>query len=61
MTDKEMIEQKTKEFQDCISGVMSKLYQQGSETPDMSNMDPEMMSKMASQMGDSAPTIDEVD
>ena len=27
MTDKEMIEQKTKEFQDTISGVMSKLYQ----------------------------------
>ena len=34
--------------------------------PDMSNMDPEMMAKMASQMGamptnNSEPTIDEVD
>ena len=59
-------EQKTKEFQDCISPIMSKLYQgQGGEggegsgmpggmpggMPDMSNMDPEMMAKMASAMG----------
>ena len=63
-TNKEMIEQKTKEFQDSISPIMSKLYQggEGSEgagnegagaggMPDMSNMDPEMMAKMASAMG----------
>ena len=61
-TDKEMIEQKTKEFQDCISPIMSKLYQGGEGAegagaegaggmPDMSNMDPEMMAKMASAMG----------
>jgi len=88
-TDKEMIEQKTKEFQDSISPIMSKLYKggEGSEgagnegaggsggMPDMSNMDPEMMAKMASAMGGmpgagagagteepkSAVTIDEVD
>ena len=83
-TDKEMIEQKTKEFQDCISPIMSKLYQGGEGAegagtegaggmPDMSNMDPEMMAKMASAMGGmpgagagteaSKPevTIDEVD
>ena len=83
-TDKEMIEQKTKEFQDCISPIMSKLYQGGAEgegtegaggMPDMSNMDPEMMAKMASAMGGmsggmpgsgkeepkSEVTIDEVD
>ena len=80
-TDKEMIEQKTKEFQDCISPIMSKLYKGGEGAegagtegamPDMSNMDPEMMAKMASAMGgmpgagaDTEPkpevTIDEVD
>ena len=31
-TDKEMIEQKTKEFQDCISPIMSKLYKDGAGT-----------------------------
>ena len=58
MTDKEMVEQKMKEFQDCISPIMSKLYgQEGDQSmpaggmPDMSGMDPEMMAKMASQMG----------
>ena len=63
-TDKSSIEQKTKELQDSLSPIMSKLYSQnGSNMPDMSNLDPEMMSKMASQMNsnESQPTIDEVD
>ena len=66
MTDKEMIEQKTKEFQNIISPIMSKLYQGngGGGMPDMSNIDPEMMSKMrenAMPTSNSDVTIDEVD
>ena len=78
MTDKIMVEQKMKELQDSVSPIMSKLYgQAGGDAPgaggmpDMSNLDPEMMAKMASQMGGggmpsmpsetSQPTIDEVD
>ena len=51
MTDKEMIEQKTKEFQGSISGIMGKLYQ----GQDMSGGMPENPSP------ESGPTIDEVD
>ncbi len=76
MTDKTMVEQKMKELQDSVSPIMSKLYDNNGQPgaggmPDMSNLDPEMMAKMASQMGGggmpsmpsetSQPTIDEVD
>lgn len=60
-TTKEELEQKTKEFNDCISPIMSKLYQGDAGgmpggMPDMSNMDPEMMAKMAGAMGGGMPT-----
>ena len=76
MTDKTMVEQKMKELQNSVSPIMSKLYDNNGQPgaggmPDMSNLDPEMMAKMASQMGGggmpsmpsetSQPTIDEVD
>jgi heat shock protein 1/8 len=75
-TTKEELEQKTKEFNDYISPIMGKLYQGDAGgmpggMPDMSNMDPEMMEKMAGAMGggiskegpEKTPevTIDEVD
>ena len=59
MTDKEMIEQKTKEFQEGISGVMSKLYQ-GQGMP--GGMPSEMPGGMPENVSpESGPTIDEVD
>ena len=75
MTDKDMVEQKMKELQDSLSPIMSKLYEDQGQgmpgsggmpgaggMPDMSGIDPEMMAKMAGQMGaGSEPTIDEVD
>ena len=74
MTDKDMVEQKMKELQDSLSPIMSKLYEDQGQAgaggmpggmPDMSGIDPEMMAKMAGQMGakeePSQPTIDEVD
>ena len=69
-----MVEQKMKELQDSLSPIMSKLYEDQGQAgagagaggmPDMSGIDPEMMAKMAGQMGakeePSQPTIDEVD
>ena len=74
MTDKDMVEQKMKELQDSLSPIMSKLYEDQGQAgaggmpggmPDMSGIDPEMMAKMAGQMGAKEeplqPTIDEVD
>ena len=78
MTDKPMVEQKMKELQDGLSPIMSKLYDKEAGAgqgmpgmPDMSNLDPEMMAKMAGAMGGGAmggsepepsvATIDEVD
>jgi len=62
MTDKEMIEQKTKEFQEGISGVMSKLYQ-GQDMPGgMPGMPGDMPGGMPENVPpESGPTIDEVD
>ena len=62
MTDKEMIEQKTKEFQDIISPIMSKLYQGngGGGMPDMSNMG-SGMEENEMPSSNSGVTIDEVD
>ena len=58
MTDKPMVEQKMKELQDGLSPIMSKLYDKEAGAgqgmpgmPDMSNLDPEMMAKMAGAMG----------
>jgi heat shock protein 1/8 len=59
MTDKPMVEQKMKELQEGLSPIMSKLYDKGDGPgpgpgqgmPDMSNLDPEMMAKMAGAMG----------
>ena len=54
-----MIEQKTKEFQEGISGVMSKLYQ-GQGMP--GGMPSEMPGGMPENVSpESGPTIDEVD
>ena len=55
MADKEMIEQKTKEFQEGVSGVMSKLYQGQGMPGGMPGGMPENVSP------ESGPTIDEVD
>jgi len=61
MTDKEMIEQKTKEFQEGISGVMSKLYQ-GQDMPGgMPGMPGDMPDMPENVPPESGPTIDEVD
>jgi L1 cell adhesion molecule like protein len=71
MTNKEIVEQKMKELQDSLSPIMSKLYEDQGQAmpggmpggmPGAGGIDPEMMAKMASQMGaPSEPTIDEVD